>query len=64
MSPLDWIREPGRIAEEMEAIRIGRDLKRILAADEFAVTAENGPPMDCDAYVNRDALRLSLRGRI
>ena len=37
--------------EEMGALKSGSNLERVLAAGEFAATAEIGPPMDCDASV-------------
>src|SRR5512139_3966975 len=40
-----------RMAEEMGAMKSGSNLERILAAGEFAATAEIGPPMDCDPAV-------------
>jgi methylenetetrahydrofolate reductase (NADPH) len=39
------------MADETGALKSGSNLERILAAGEFAATAEIGPPMDCDASV-------------
>ena len=39
------------MSEEMGAMKSGSNLERVLAAGEFAATAEIGPPMDCDASV-------------
>jgi 5,10-methylenetetrahydrofolate reductase len=42
-------------------VKSGSNLERVLAAGEFAVTAEIGPPMDCNAEVVREKSRL-LKG--
>ena len=39
------------MADETGALKSGSNLERVLAAGEFAATAEIGPPMDCDASV-------------
>jgi methylenetetrahydrofolate reductase (NADPH) len=39
------------MADEMGAMKSGSNLERVLAAGEFAATAEIGPPMDCDPSV-------------
>jgi len=42
-------------------VKSGSNLERVLAAGEFAVTAEIGPPMDCNGEVVREKSRL-LKG--
>ena len=39
------------MADETGALKSGSNLERVLAAGEFAATAEIGPPMDCDPSV-------------
>ncbi|MFH1421558.1 MAG: methylenetetrahydrofolate reductase, partial [Planctomycetota bacterium] len=46
---------------EKQVLKSGSNLERVLAEGHFAVTAEIGPPMDCNAEVVIDKARL-LKG--